>query len=1345
MAAAPTGLDAFLDDIAPYFYRRALTYVDIGAFRGEVLEHILKSKLRVREAHLVEPNPASLAQARERLAGQFKGQRLEFHAMAMGAEPGRVRMSAARDMTKVLSDAASAADGGSFEIECGTLDRLAENVTDRHIGLLKVDVEGFEDRVLAGAAGLLARGDIDVIYIEAGMNPEGTQQCYYRRIEDILVAHGYRLFRIYEQQHEWMADSPLLRRVNMAFFSRRFADANPYRLTQELVKTQEALQALQTRADELDAARTRLRCEVDTLAQTGRDLRGANTRLQHDLAALRKELDEARRARRQLDAELGASRLRLERLEQKDVKLETVLAGAVHALGEMGHRAANTQAAAAAAQHDLERVERSRVVRVGRAVATNVRSPRRWLALLPAVLEASQRPPRPAVAPGSPADPRLPALQLGGRRAALTLPIGRQAQTVVLPASPTPYSVWVTGFVADLRRSPRLDVSWREQSAADAGVELLAEDGTARRLLPGGLASVELPIGQLRCLLRVAAAGAPFALDFAGHGSSRAAFRLHVHPGGSDTPPAFADALRATRAPGRIAMKTGAGTDTGPTVEELNARLWGGYATDALAELEARKRDAQRPPAEREGAAWFIARWYFVEQQMERALAEAAEARAVSAKPRYRVLLLEVQALLALGRVDQAETVLADLRRLQPRDPLDAILLQSTVAREQALARGAARADAEQAQLDALNEIYRRGGLAPLERRDATQPLSLANLAAQAHPTGRPQTRKVSIVIPAYNAEGSIGWVIDSLLAQTWRNLEVIVVDDCSSDTTADVVARIAERDPRVRLLRKDVNEGAYPTRNAGARLATGDYLTVHDSDDWSHPQKIELQVAALESHPDRKAVVTHWVRVGEGLEIVGPWVPWGSLFDINLSSMMFERTLFERLGPWDAVKISADAEFYYRLRALYGEASVLKLPTVQLLSLSLTREDSLTRSKATHLRSLYYGLRWNYRDAYSRWNEQLASDQDARIVDAATGRRRFPVPIGCLPKKPASLDYGLVVVGDFAEADEPLRRAIGCLEAASAAGRRVAVVNWRKYERTARAPLQASFYAAVLRTGADILSPGDRVRADLVVVVEAALAEHRIDPLPELRTARVLAVVDAAPVGPAVLAVERVQAHLQAVFGVAPVLVASVADPSATEQLRRWLPQCAVRAAAAPAVTPASAPRLGRIGSGHAIDWPEDPGLLRRAHADGTGWTFTVFGEVASAAQAGVGLPADWRVHADAEVSGDSLAAAIDVYVHQPAGGAPVVVTQGIAQAMAAGVPVVVPQRFRAVLGDAAVYAEPDAVAATVRALWSDAQEYAAVGARAREFVRRECSHEALLRRTAEAPVAQPAGAALA
>ena len=109
------------------------------------------------------------------------------------------------------------------------------------ISVLKIDVEGFETRVLAGAAELLGAQAVDIVYVEAGMDPDDAQQTYCRDIEDVLLGHGYRHFRIYEQTHEWLEDSPLLRRVNIAFMSRRFAERQPYRLLTDLRAARGAL------------------------------------------------------------------------------------------------------------------------------------------------------------------------------------------------------------------------------------------------------------------------------------------------------------------------------------------------------------------------------------------------------------------------------------------------------------------------------------------------------------------------------------------------------------------------------------------------------------------------------------------------------------------------------------------------------------------------------------------------------------------------------------------------------------------------------------------------------------------------------------------------------------------------------------------------------------------------------------------------------------------------------------------------------------------------------------------------------------------------------------------------
>src|SRR5690606_20619922 len=117
-----------------------------------------------------------------------------------------------------------------FEAESKTLDSLVASAEIEHIHLLKIDIEGHELEMLLGARDSLSAEMVDIVYIEAGFNPDSAQQTYYRAVEDAFNQYGYKLFNIFEQKNEWMEDSPLLRRVNLAFMSARFAANSPYRV-----------------------------------------------------------------------------------------------------------------------------------------------------------------------------------------------------------------------------------------------------------------------------------------------------------------------------------------------------------------------------------------------------------------------------------------------------------------------------------------------------------------------------------------------------------------------------------------------------------------------------------------------------------------------------------------------------------------------------------------------------------------------------------------------------------------------------------------------------------------------------------------------------------------------------------------------------------------------------------------------------------------------------------------------------------------------------------------------------------------------------------------------------------
>lgn len=111
-------------------------------------------------------------------------------------------------------------------------------------------------------------------------------------------------------------------------------------------------------------------------------------------------------------------------------------------------------------------------------------------------------------------------------------------------------------------------------------------------------------------------------------------------------------------------------------------------------------------------------------------------------------------------------------------------------------------------------------------------------------------TPLVSVVIPCYNMEPYLAQTLESVINQTYKKLEIIVVDDGSKDGTAAVAREFESRDPRLKLI-VQANKGASAARNNGLDHAEGKYIALTDGDDWWAPEKVEKHVAHLESKPD--------------------------------------------------------------------------------------------------------------------------------------------------------------------------------------------------------------------------------------------------------------------------------------------------------------------------------------------------------------------------------------------------------------------------------------------------------------------------------------------------------------
>jgi glycosyltransferase involved in cell wall biosynthesis len=168
----------------------------------------------------------------------------------------------------------------------------------------------------------------------------------------------------------------------------------------------------------------------------------------------------------------------------------------------------------------------------------------------------------------------------------------------------------------------------------------------------------------------------------------------------------------------------------------------------------------------------------------------------------------------------------------------------------------------------------------------------------------------VSVIIPAFNAAEHIRQTLNSVLAQTYQALEVIVVDDGSADATCAIVEEFVKKDARVQLVRQ-CNAGVGAARNTAIRMARGEYIAPLDADDIWFSEKLEKQVACMESYGEETGLVYCWsTRVhndGAFESFQSPNVAEGRLKAAMVSGNivgcasvpLFRTAAFARVGPY--------------------------------------------------------------------------------------------------------------------------------------------------------------------------------------------------------------------------------------------------------------------------------------------------------------------------------------------------------------------------------------------------------------------------------------------------------------
>ncbi|MFF7061219.1 glycosyltransferase [Pseudomonas sp. NPDC008258] len=535
----------------------------------------------------------------------------------------------------------------------------------------------------------------------------------------------------------------------------------------------------------------------------------------------------------------------------------------------------------------------------------------------------------------------------------------------------------------------------------------------------------------------------------------------------------------------------------------LESALWGGFSGLALPELSALQAHTE-DREEHAYASWALARWHASASQWPSAL-PYIDALAQPLPPYIGTLgpiLLRAEVLLRNGQQSLAQACIAEAIAAKGLQA-DLCLAAANVS---LATKGTQHQPQAALRLFWLNRALAAADLAPVALRNPAAALTLDNLQAASAAKVPPQAQpKISVIMPAFNAEAFIETALHSLLAQSWSNLEILVVDDCSSDATVERVSELAREDARIVLLQQPVNRGAYAARNTALKHATGTFVVNHDSDDWSHPQRLELMATPLLQNPGLVGTLAEWVRADTELHFQC-WRMENSLIEPSVSTIMMRCDAVRELGGWDEVRVAADHELRQRLQRRHGDEALLYLLPGVPLVIARHLPQSLTMASGTHLRSTFFGLRQLYSALADTWHAMAEDAADLRLPESG-GERAFPAPAPMLRTSSAQASYDWLLISDLGETARSAKALRVILERLQGQGERVALLHWPDYQRPE--PVGPYILRKAVLGAVDIVLAEQPLVAQRVVVVGRHLLASPLDQVPVLQSLQSCQVVD--------------------------------------------------------------------------------------------------------------------------------------------------------------------------------------------------------------------------------------------
>lgn len=601
-------------------------------------------------------------------------------------------------------------------------------------------------------------------------------------------------------------------------------------------------------------------------------------------------------------------------------------------------------------------------------------------------------------------------------------------------------------------------------------------------------------------------------------------------------------------------------------------------------------------------------------------------------------------------------------------------------------------------------------------------PIELANRLTGYNALGTAPVRaiydepKVTVVMTSYKPDPeALLLAVKSVIRQSWTNIELILVDDASPHEYDALLEEVRNLDSRIKLIKLNENGGTYRARNIGFSAASGALITGQDSDDWSHPQRIEQQVSYLKEEPSATGVVVEAIRVDDDLVRTSI----GRLPERACEvSLMIRRELALEVGGYVEARKAADSEFRLRLEHCKGrKVHVIRKP------LYLTRIGHESLSRADFKPGWSHPVRRAFWNACRYWHDTTAGDE---LRLARAGAQPIPIPnrFKIFPPKEIP-DIDVVYVGDWRTYSGHQRWLIDAIQAHYDHGYHVGIMHLESLLSPSKETTRLSVEIQALinnRIVSEVI-PDDRTRAKIAIIADAQILQFSPTSGIQLKADYTLVTPDFPPYAGAERSViyrpRDCNQVAREIFS-GEVFWTST-DPLIHRCLQDFSGEIALLPSTLPIVFSAekwrnSRPRLsgdlpiiGRHTENYSEMWPKTPRINRQVMPSDGSADVRVLGDAKPCLRkfGKRDYPGNWLVFRDRDILPEAFMSSIDFFIYYPEEHFQQGFTREALEATAAGALAILPPRFTGVHKDTAIYAEPHEVREIVKNLTSNKSHY--------------------------------------